>query len=157
LRRRSRARVGNVQGGAMEDVIETLTRGNPTEVKVLLASAALALAVYQLVLISVGYGKLRPSFLAPRVASSAHRAVGDTIAVLLVVTAAMCVGYFGFEDDASLHMVAAISLLAVLTLKIVVVRWWHAMGRFLPALGISVWLLLALTWLSSAGDFLADT
>jgi small-conductance mechanosensitive channel len=141
----------------MEDVIETLTRGNPTEVKVLLASAALALAVYQLVLISVGYGKLRPSFLAPRVASSAHRAVGDTIAVLLVVTAAMCVGYFGFEDDASLHVVAAISLLAVLTVKIVVVRWWHAMGRFLPALGISVWLLLALTWLSSAGDFLADT
>jgi hypothetical protein len=141
----------------MEDLIETLTRGNPTEVKVLLASAALALAVYQLVLISVGYGKLRPSFLAPRVASSAHRAVGDTIAVLLVVTAVMCVGYFGFEDDASLHMVAAISLLAVLTLKIVVVRWWHAMGRFLPALGISVWLLLALTWLSSAGDFLADT
>ena len=141
----------------MEDVIETLTRGNPTEVKVLLASAALALAVYQLVLISVGYGKLRPSFLAPRVASSAHRTVGDTIAVLLVVTAAMCVGYFGFEDDASLHVVAAISLLAVLTVKIVVVRWWHAMGRFLPALGISVWLLLALTWLSSAGDFLADT
>jgi Family of unknown function (DUF6529) len=108
-------------------------------------------------LISVGYGKVRPRFLAPRVASSAHRAVGDTIAVLLVVTAVMCVGYFGFEDDASLHVIAAIALLSVLALKIVVVRWWHAMGRFLPALGISVWLLLALTWLTSAGDFLADT
>ena len=141
----------------MEDLIETLTRGNPTEVKVLLASVALALAVYQLVLISVGYGKLQPRFLAPRAASGAHRAVGDTIAVLLVVTATMCVGYFGFEDDASLHVVAAIALLTVLALKIVVIRWWHAMGRFLPALGISVWLLLALTWLTSAGDFLADT
>lgn len=54
-------------------------------------------------------------------------------------------------------MVAAVALLSVLALKIVVIRRWHAMGRFLPALGISVWLLLALTWLTSAGDFLAGS
>ena len=89
-------------------------------------------------------------------ASSAHRAVGDTIAVLLVITAMMCVGYFGFEGDASLHVIAAIALLSVLALKILVIRRWHALSRLLPALGISVWLLLALTWLTSAGDFLAD-
>ncbi len=138
----------------MEEFIGTVTRANPTEVKVLLASVALGLAVYQLVLIAVGYGKLRPPFLAAAPASRTHRAVGDTIAVLLVITALMCVGYFGFEDDASLHMVAAIALLTVLTLKVAVIRRWHALGRFLPALGISVWLLLALTWLTSAGDFL---
>lgn len=138
----------------MEALIDSVTRGNPTEVKVLLASVALALAVYQLVLIAIGYGKLRPPFLAAAPASRTHRAVGDTIAVLLVVTALMCVGYFGLEDDASLHMVAAIALLSVLALKIAVIRWWHALGRFLPALGISVWLLLALTWVTSAGDFL---
>ncbi len=138
----------------MEDLIDTLTRGNPTEVKVLLASVALGLAVYQLVLIAVGYGKLRPRFLAAAPAARTHRAVGDTIAVLLVITAVMCGGYFGFEDDASLHMVAAIALLSVLALKIAVIRWWHGLGRFLPALGISVWVLLALTWLTSAGDFL---
>jgi small-conductance mechanosensitive channel len=141
----------------MEDLIETLTRGNPTEVKVILASVALALAVYQLVLITVGYGKVRPRFLASPVASFAHRAVGDTIAVLLIVTATMCIGYFGFEDEASLHMVAAIALLSVLALKIMVIRRWHALGRFLPVLGLSVWALLALTWLTSAGDFLADS
>jgi Family of unknown function (DUF6529) len=140
----------------VEDLIETLTRGNPTEVKVVLASVALALAVYQLVLISIGYGKLRPPFLAAAPASATHRAVGDTIVVVLVVVAFMCVGYFGLEDDATLHIVAAIALLSVLALKIVVIRWWHGMGRFLPALGISVWLLLALTWLTSAGDFLAN-
>ena len=121
----------------------------------LLASVALALAVYQLVLISVGYGKLRPPFLEARPAARAHRAVGDTIAVLLVVTAFMCVGYFGFEDDATLHVAAGVGLLAILALKIVVVRWWHSLGRLLPGLGISVWLLLALTWVTSAGDFLA--
>ena len=138
----------------MEGLIDSVTRGNPTEVKVLLASVALALAVYQLVLIAIGYGKLRPPFLAAAPASRTHRAVGDTIAVLLVVTALMCVGYFGLEDDASLHMVAAVALLSVLALKIAVIRWWHALGRFLPALGISVWLLLVLTWATSAGDFL---
>ena len=121
----------------------------------LLASVALALAVYQLVLIAVGYGKLRPPFLEARPAARAHRAVGDTIAVLLVITAFMCVGYFGFENDAALHVVAGVSLLAVLALKIAVVRWWHSLGRLLPGLGVSVWLLLALAWITSAGDFLA--
>jgi uncharacterized protein DUF6529 len=76
--------------------------------------------------------------------------------LVLVVVAVMCVGYFRLEDDAALHIAAAIALLSVLSLKIVVVRWRHGMGRFLPALGISVWLLLALTWLTSAGDFLAN-
>jgi hypothetical protein len=102
----------------IEDLIDTVTRGNPTEVKVILASVALALAVYQLVLISIVYGKLRLPFLSAPPASQAHRAVGDSI---------------------------------------VVVRRWHAMSRFLPALGISVWLLLALTWLTSAGDFLSGS
>ena len=38
----------------MEDLIEGLMRDNVAEVKVVLASVAFALAVYQLVLISVG-------------------------------------------------------------------------------------------------------
>ena len=36
------------------------------------------------------------------------------------------------------------------------VRRLHGLNRLLPVLGISVWLLLALTWLTSAGDFLAE-
>ena len=140
----------------MEDLVESVARGNVVEVKVVLASVALALAVYQLVLIAVGYGKVRPSFLGPRVATGAHRASGDVIVVLLVVVALMCVSYFGFEDDATLHVIAGCALLVVLALKIVVVRWWSAAGRLLPLLGVSVFALLALTWLTSAGAFLAD-
>lgn len=71
----------------------------------------------------------------PRAASAAHRASGDAIVVVLVVIALMCVSYLGFEDDATLHVVAGCALLAVLALKIVVVRWWTAAGRFLPLLG----------------------
>ena len=141
----------------IEEFAEGITRGNVTEVKVVIASVAAALACYQLVLIAVGYGRVRPSFIEARPASRAHRAVGDTIAVLLVVTALLCVSYFELEDDAALHIASACALLVVLALKIMVLRRWHSLGRFLPVLGISVFLLLALTWLSSAGDFLADS
>ena len=43
----------------MEELIEDLTRGNVTEVKVVLASIVAALAVNQVLLMAVGYGKLR--------------------------------------------------------------------------------------------------
>ena len=142
---------------SLEQLIEDLTRGNVTEVKVILASVALALGIYQLLLITVGYGKVRPRFLTPPTASFAHRAVGDVILVLVAVTAVMCVSYFGLEEDAGLHVVAAIALLVVLAAKVAVVRIGGALGRLLPGLGISVWLLLALTWLTSAGDFLGGS
>lgn len=135
----------------MEDLVESVTRGNVTEVKVVLASAVAALAVYQVTLMAVGYGKLRPPFLAARPASAAHRAIGDTIVVVTVVVALMCVSYFGFEDG-SLHVVVAIGLLAALALKVIVVRWWHAMGRFLPAIGLTVFALFIAVWLTAAAD-----
>ena len=119
----------------MGDLVETITRGNVVEVKVILASVVLALAVYQLILITVGYGVARPPFLSSRAASFAHRTAGDVIAVLLVVVAIMCLSYFGLEDDAGVHVVAASALLAVLALKILVIRRWHRLNRMLPLLG----------------------
>jgi len=135
--------------------VEDLVRGNPTEVKVVLASVATALAVYQVVLASIFYRKLRPSFLDAGPAAWTHRASGDTIAVLLIVVAIMCLSYFGLEDDAAFHAVTGFLLLLVLALKVVVIRWWHGAGRFLPVLGITVFVLLAATWASTAGAFLA--
>lgn len=140
----------------MEELIENLTRGNPTEVKVVLASIALALGCYQLLLIAVGYGKLRPAFLSGRAASFSHRAVGDAIAVLLVVVALTCVTLLGFEDDAGVHVAAGSALIAVLALKVVVVRRSRGSSRALPPLGFAVFALLALTWATSAGQFLGD-
>jgi hypothetical protein len=130
-----------------------LVRGNPTEVKVVLTSVITALAVYQVVLAAVFYRKLRPAFLDAGPAAFTHRASGDTIAVLVVVVAIMCLTYFEFES--AFHAVTGAALIAVLSVKVVVVRWWHGAGRFLPALGITVFVLLAVTWASTAGAFLA--
>lgn len=150
------ARAPGTLARVVEDLVDRLARGNVAEVKVVLASVALALACYQLVLIAVGYGRLRPPFLAAAPASAAHRAVGDTIALLLLVVGVMCLSYYGVEGDKAVHAIAGSSLLAVLACKIAVVRRDFGLGRFLPVLGISVFLLLAVTWASSAGGFLAD-
>jgi hypothetical protein len=139
----------------MEDLVERIARGNVTEVKVVLASVVAALAVYQLALIAVGYGKLRLPFLGAGPAAATHRASGDAIVVLTVVVAIMCVSSFGWEGGA--HVLAAGALLAVLALKVAVVRRGLGLGRFLPVLGISVFVLFALTWLTSAGSFLAGS
>jgi hypothetical protein len=144
----------------MEDLVETLTRDNVSEVKVVLASVVTALAVYQVLLMAVGYGKLRLPFLRPKPASFTHRASGDTVVLLTLVVAFMCVSYFGFDDSGgdegpvTVHAVAGGLLLAVLALKIVVIRWWHRMGRYLPVLGLSVLVLFLITWVASAGNYL---
>ena len=149
----------------MEDLVEDLARGNVTEVKVVLASIVIGLAVYQVLLMAVGYGKLRLPFLKSKAASFAHRSVGDTIVLVTMVVAFMCIGYFEIQDGIEhadddeqtrvlLHVIAAFLLLGVFVLKIIVVRWWHRMGRYLPVLGISIFVLFFITWLTSAGDYL---
>ncbi|MDX8153666.1 DUF6529 family protein [Patulibacter brassicae] len=138
----------------MEDLLQRLTNGNLTEVKVALASVVAALAVYQLVLAAVVYGRLRPAFLGSGPAALTHRASGDAIVVLVVLVGIACLSYGELEDDASIHAVAGWALAAVLVLKIVVVRWWHAAGRLLPYLGTTLFALLALTWATTARPFL---
>ncbi len=141
----------------MEDVVETLTRGNVAEVKVLLASIAMTLAGYQLVMAAVGYGRLRVGSLRSGVAFQAHRAVGDAIALVMLIVGLLCLSVYGFDDEAgAVHPIAGGALLAVLALKIAVVRRDFGLGRFLPVLGVSVFLLLAVTWTTSAGALLAD-
>ena len=141
----------------MEDLVETLTRGNVAEVKVLLASIAMTLAVYQLVMAAVGYGRVRVGSLRSGVAFRAHRAVGDAVALVMLIVGLLCLSVYGFDDGAgAIHPIAGSALLAVLALKIAVVRRDFGLGRFLPVLGVSVFLLLAVTWTTSAGALLAD-
>lgn len=149
----------------MEDLVEAVTGGHVTAVKLVLTSVLLALAVYQAMLMAVGYGLVRLPFLSAASASVAHRAVGDAIVVLVLVVGAFCLGYYGIEDSVrdgapgpdsrvTLHVVASFALVGVLGLKLVVLHAWRRAQRFLPLLGVSVLSLLFVTWLSSAGAFL---
>lgn len=139
----------------MEDLINDLARGNVTEVKVVLASVVVALALYQVLLMAVGYGKLKLPFLGGAAASFAHRSIGDVIVVVTLVIAFMCVGYFGFDDDGAFHAVSGGLLIGVLAFKIAIIRWWHSLSRLLPLLGLTVFALFVVTWATSAGGALA--
>jgi hypothetical protein len=138
----------------MEDLIESLTNGNVTEVKVVLASVILGLAGYQLLLAAVAYRRLRPRFLESGAASWAHRASGDAIVVLTILVATACISFYGFDDDGGAHAVLGTILLGVLALKLIAVRAGGRLSRLLPLLGVSLFGLFAATWLTSAGDFL---
>ena len=149
----------------MHDLIEGITNGHVTEVKIVLTSVVTALALYQVALMTVGYGKIRLPFLKARVASTAHRTVGDVIAPLTALVGVMCMGYFGISEGIDhardgqegvvmLHVVAGFALTGALALKIVVVRWWHSLGRLLPYLGVTVLGLFVVTWITSAGAYL---
>jgi hypothetical protein len=138
----------------MEEFLLALTRGNVSEVKIVLATVVALLSAYQVGLMAVGYGKVRLPFLRPLPASKAHRAIGDSIAAVTATVAILCIGYFGFEDDAAAHIVLAVALIIVLGFKILVVRRLHNLGHMLPALGITVFLLFWATWLSAAAEHL---
>jgi hypothetical protein len=137
----------------VEQLIEEVTRGNVTEVKVVLASVVLALAVYQLLLAAAAYGKVRLPFLEAGTASWTHHAGGDVIVVLTILVATACLSFYGFEEGGA-HAVFGCVLLGALALKVLVVRAGGRHSRLLPILGVSVFTLFALTWLTSAGDFL---
>ncbi|MGB2710815.1 MAG: DUF6529 family protein [Conexibacter sp.] len=139
----------------MEELVERLARGNVAEVKTVLATVVLALAVYQLALIAIAYGRTRPPFLQGRPAALAHRAIGDTLVALIAVVAFACLVEYGFDDDVAVHAGAGVALLGVLASKIGVLRV-HRGGRLLPLLGGAVFALVALTWLSSTGGLLGD-
>jgi Family of unknown function (DUF6529) len=137
----------------VEDLIEQLARGNVTEVKVVLATVVLALALYQLLLAAVAYGWVKLPFLEAATASWIHRASGDAIVVLTILVATACLSYYGFEEGGA-HALFGCLLLGLLALKIFVVRVGGRLSRLLPTLGASVLVLFGLTWWTSAGDFL---
>jgi Family of unknown function (DUF6529) len=91
----------------VEGLIDELTRGNVTEVKVVLSTVIVALVVYQLVLAAVSYGKVRPGFLAAGPATWAHRAVGDTVLVLAVGVAIACLTTTASRREAPMRSSAA--------------------------------------------------
>ena len=149
----------------MDDFVDEVTRGNVSQVKTVLASLVLALAAYQVLLMAVGYGKIRVSFLKPKAAAFTHRAVGDAAVAVGLFVAFLCYSYFGVGDGiehsrgeetarATIHVVAGSMFVVVVAAKVVVVRWYRRLDRFLPALGLTLFALFSIAWLTSAGNYL---
>ena len=105
-------------------------------------------------LAAVAYGWLRLPFLERGSAAWTHRASGDTILVLTVVIAIMCIGYSGFEDGGAHSVVATILLGAVRHQGAGGPLRRQAQPRCCRCSGVSLLILFGITWLTSAGDFL---
>jgi hypothetical protein len=138
----------------MEHGIEWIAGGRVLEVKIVLASIVAALALYQVALMAVGYGKVPLPFLRPAAAGRAHRAIGDAILVVTLFIAILCLGYFEIEEETAVHAGFGFALLLALAVKVAVVRRWLPGDRFLPWLGITVLALFAGAWATSAARHL---
>jgi hypothetical protein len=146
----------------MADLIDQLSGGHTTVVKIVLASVLVVLALYQVTLAVVFYGKLRLPFLSPDVAALTHRATGDALVVVAVLVALTCVTGYEVADAAERggarvlgHSIIGSLLLVALLVKVLVVNvGGPRLSRLLPYLGVSVALLLAATWSTSALYFL---
>ena len=83
---------------SLYELVDSLTRGDVSQVKTVLATVVAVLSAYQVFLMGVGWGKLRLPFLNVKAASFAHRATGDMIAVVTLLVAFMCLVYFEVGD-----------------------------------------------------------
>ncbi|WP_448626052.1 DUF6529 family protein [Geodermatophilus sp. URMC 64] len=123
--------------------------------KAVLATVLVVLAVYQILLMLVGYGRVRLRVLSPRAASRSHRAIGDTVAAVALTVAAVCIASFGlfatYQTRVLVHSLAGWGLLLLLLAKVAVVRWGGPrLGRLLPLLGTALLALLIVLWATSA-------
>lgn len=91
----------------------------------------------------------------------AHRAFGWASVVLLVPLAYLGVGFVGEMGDgmstrAVFHVVLAETLIALLLLKVLVVRVFKGFVKTAPALGMAVFVLTLVLFLITAGFFLVQ-
>src|SRR6202171_1421737 len=141
--------------------INQLSGGQVTWVKIVLTSVLVVLAIYQLSLAAVFYGKVRVPILAGRVAAVTHRSSGDAICVVVVLIGLACLSGYQIGDAlehrgirVAAHVVVTL-LLAVLAVKVMIVRFGgRRASQLLPYFGGSVLLLLIGSWATSSLFFL---
>jgi len=96
---------------------------------------------------------------SPGAMRNTHRAMGVIFTVLLAVAA--CIGAIftsRMGDSMSLravfHAILALSLIAVLLMKILIVRSYRELMRFVPAMGLIVFALALVVFLTSSGFYI---
>lgn len=121
--------------------------------KVWLATAAVALAGFQLFTALRIYGKLGTGA-PPAWLSSAHRASGTGAFVLSLPVAYHCLWALGFTADAGarilIHSTVGCFFYGAFAAKVVAVRSHHLPSWVLPVVGGTVFSALVLMWLTSS-------
>ena len=121
--------------------------------KVWFATAAIALATFQLLSGRKILGKLGPGR-GPRWLPRAHRASGTLAFLITIPVAYHCLWSLGFHADGGarvlVHGLAGCFFFGALTAKVLVVRSRRMPSWALPVLGGTVFTALTAVWLSSA-------
>ena len=121
--------------------------------KALGASLAFVLAVLNLLIMLQLYGKIRLFPWAPESLAWWHRRQGDVILVCFVLIAYHCVRY-GYIDPSSprvlSHSILGSLTMAVITLKLLTVRWIPRLMNRIAVIGASLFVATTGTVLTSA-------
>jgi hypothetical protein len=131
--------------------------GSPATVKVWLTTAAVVLAIVQLLSALVMYGKLKVP--DATYVPALHRWSGRAAFLLTIPVAMHCVYALGFQTiDARvlLHSIMGTMFFGAFTVKMLVLTRKNTPGWALPVLGGVVFTLLALLFVSSSIWFFAN-
>ncbi len=146
---------GNVHDPAGKGAID-LAFIRTVVLKVYLASAALVIALFQLLTAVRLYGRISIPRVVPSWLGILHRVTGTVAFALVVIVAYHCLWALGFqrsEPRLLFHSILGCFFFGAFTAKVVVVQARGLPGWWLPVAGGSVFTALVLIWLSSAGWF----
>jgi hypothetical protein len=138
----------------------TLFFSGTIQLKVWLATAALALAVVQLLLAARLYGKLRIPRQVPAWLGDAHRLVGVTVFLLTLPVAYQCLWALGFQTGSTrvlLHGLFGCIFYGVFVMKVLGVRVEGLPGWVLPVAGGLVFAALVGLFLTSSVWFFTSS
>jgi cytochrome c551/c552 len=87
-----------------------------------------------------------------------HKGAGFAFAILLLVISYFCIKYVAMVGDqlsgrAVMHSVLSLALVIVLVIKIVIVQFYKQLLRFVPTMGIIVFILAFVVFSTSAGYY----
>ncbi|HSO94981.1 MAG TPA: DUF6529 family protein [Acidimicrobiia bacterium] len=131
----------------------TLFFSGTIQLKVWLATAALALAIVQLLLAARLYGKLPIPRRAPTWLADAHRLVGITVFLLTLPVAYQCLWALGFQSGSTrvlVHGILGCVFYGVFVMKVLGVRVEGLPGWVLPVAGGLVFAVLVGLFLTSS-------
>ena len=123
------------------------------QLKVWFATAAVALAVVQILLALRMYGKVQVPRAAPSWLGDAHRLVGTVAFALTLPVAYQCLWALGFQSTDTrvlLHSLLGCAFFGAFTMKVLAVRVHGLPGWALPVVGGLVFAVLVGIWLTSS-------